>query len=45
MNETGQTPQHRSQAVEIAIVWLIVGIPFAYGVYNSLRAAANLFAG
>ncbi len=33
------------QNMEIAIVWAIVAIPFAYGIFNSIKAAANLFTG
>jgi hypothetical protein len=31
--------------VEIAITWTIVTIPLAYGVYNALKAALQLFSG
>lgn len=34
-----------SQKVEIAIVWTVVAVPFAYGVYNSVTAALKLFSG
>lgn len=30
---------------EIAITWTIVGIPLAYGVYNAVLAALQLFTG
>jgi hypothetical protein len=30
---------------ELAITWTIVGIPLAYGVYNALKAALQLFSG
>ena len=29
--------------VEIAITWTIVGIPLAYGVFNAVKAALQLF--
>jgi hypothetical protein len=31
--------------VELAIAWLIVGIPLTYGVFNALRTAIQLFTG
>jgi hypothetical protein len=31
--------------VEIAITWTIVTMPLAYGVYNALKAALQLFSG
>ena len=31
--------------VEIAITWTIVGIPLAYGVFNAVKAALQLFNG
>jgi hypothetical protein len=30
---------------EIAVTWTIVGIPLAYGVFNAVRAALQLFTG
>lgn len=30
---------------EIAITWTIVGLPLAYGVYNAVKAALQLFTG
>lgn len=30
---------------KLAISWLVVGIPLAYGVYQTLLKAANLFTG
>lgn len=31
--------------VEIIVAWLIVGIPLAYGVYNAVQTALQLFTG
>ena len=30
---------------EIAITWTIVGVPLAYGIYNAVKAALQLFSG
>ncbi|MGH3950474.1 MAG: MFS transporter small subunit [Pseudonocardiaceae bacterium] len=30
---------------EIAIMWTIVGIPLAYGLFNAIKAALQLFTG
>jgi hypothetical protein len=35
----------RGQAVQIALSWLLVGIPLAYGFYETLLRAAKLFTG
>lgn len=34
-----------SQKVEIAVVWTVVSIPLAYGIFNSVKAALKLFTG
>ncbi len=34
-----------SQRAQIAIAWAVVSVPFAYGIYNSVKAAAKLFTG
>lgn len=31
--------------VEIAITWTLVSIPLAYGLYNAISAALQLFSG
>lgn len=36
---------HVDHRTRIAFSWAIVGIPLAYGVYNALLAALNLFTG
>ncbi|WP_269204052.1 MFS transporter small subunit [Nocardioides sambongensis] len=33
------------QKLQIALAWTVVGIPFAYGIYNSVKAALDLFTG
>ncbi|WP_394840553.1 hypothetical protein LZC95_25975 [Pendulispora brunnea] len=35
----------RGQAVQIALSWFLVGIPLAYGFYETLLRAAKLFTG
>ncbi len=37
--------QHPDQTARIAGSWALVGIPLAYGLYNALKAAAQLFTG
>ncbi|WP_418062350.1 MFS transporter small subunit [Pimelobacter simplex] len=34
-----------SQAARVAVAWTIVGIPLVYGLYNAVKAAAQLFTG
>lgn len=34
---------HAKYEVEIVTTWLIVGIPLAYGVFNAVKAALQLF--
>lgn len=34
-----------SQRMEIAVMWTIVSIPLAYGIFNSVKAALKLFTG
>ncbi|MFC7221219.1 hypothetical protein ACFQLX_24095 [Streptomyces polyrhachis] len=42
---TGATAGHSAKTyrAEVAITWLIVGIPLVYGVYNAVKAALQLF--
>ncbi len=35
----------KGQIVQLAVAWLAVGIPLAYGVYETLLRAAQLFTG
>lgn len=46
------TPEHTPDkykldkyGAEIAITWTIVGLPLAYGIYNAVKAALQLFSG
>lgn len=44
---TGSSTEHTpgKYRAEIAITWTIVGIPLAYGIYNAVKAALQLFTG
>lgn len=44
---TGSATQHTPDKykAEIAVTWTIVGIPLAYGIYNAVKAATQLFTG
>lgn len=33
------------QSVRVAVAWTIVGVPLAYGLYNAVKAATQLFTG
>jgi hypothetical protein len=45
--ESGRTPAWKNTPAKCAVVivatWLIVGIPLAYGVFNAVKAALQLF--
>ena len=38
-----QAPAHKSSTVLTAVVWIAVGIPIAYGIWNTLQKAVILF--
>lgn len=40
-----QQPAHRTPVAFIAFAWTLVGIPLAYGLYNTVKAAGALFGG
>ena len=44
LTTTPITPAHSNPAL-LAISWLVVGAPLAYGVYQTLVKAAKLFTG
>lgn len=46
MTESG-TAEHTAgkYTAQVAVAWTIVGIVLAYGVYNALKAALQLFTG
>ena len=39
-----QQPTHTPVAL-IAFAWTLVGVPLAYGLYNTVKAASALFGG
>jgi hypothetical protein len=39
-----QQPTHTPAAL-IAFAWTLVGVPLAYGLYNTVKAAGALFGG
>lgn len=39
------TEHHIDHTARIAASWTLVGIPLAYGIYNAVKAAAQLFTG
>lgn len=44
----GETPMEqqnapRAQRPRIALMWTVVGVPLAYGIYETLQQAAQLF--
>ncbi|MGH3729206.1 MAG: MFS transporter small subunit [Micromonosporaceae bacterium] len=39
------TEHHVDHRARIAASWSLVGIPLAYGIYNALEAALQLFTG
>lgn len=44
MTEPADSPE-RSYTAELIVNWTIVGLPLAYGLFNALKAAAQLFTG
>lgn len=44
MTEPADSPG-RSYTAELIVNWTIVGLPLAYGLFNALKAAAQLFTG
>lgn len=39
-----QQPTHTPTAL-VAVAWTLVGVPLAYGLYNTVKAASALFGG
>ena len=39
-----RTPTHTPVGL-IAVAWTLVGVPLAYGLYNTIKAASALFGG
>jgi hypothetical protein len=38
-----QVSDERTPTIKVALAWLVVGIPLAWGVYRTLLAAAKFF--
>ncbi len=38
-------PSTHTPAALIAFAWTLVGVPLAYGLYNTVKAASQLFGG
>ena len=45
MSSTGEQPASSTPGGLIALAWALVGIPLAYGLYNTAKAASALFTG
>jgi hypothetical protein len=46
MSSTGnQQSIHRTPAALIAFAWTLVGVPLAYGLYQTVKTASSLFTG
>ena len=43
-NTRDQQPAHTPTGL-IAFAWALVGVPLAYGLYNTVKAASALFTG
>ena len=43
-SQDGQSPTHTPTGF-IAFAWTLVGVPLAYGLYNTVKAASQLFGG
>ncbi|MET8600196.1 MFS transporter small subunit [Streptomyces althioticus] len=43
--ESSQSPPESSRRALIAFAWLWVGLPLAYGLYELVRKATQLFTG
>ena len=39
----GEQPTNRTPAGLVAFAWTLVGVPLAYGLYNTVKAASALF--
>ena len=40
---TTERPEHPTPVALIGFAWTLVGIPLAYGLYNTVKAASALF--
>ena len=44
-SSTGEQPASSTPMGLIALAWTLVGVPLAYGLYNTVKAASALFTG
>jgi hypothetical protein len=42
---TGNEQQTTTPTALVAFAWTLVGVPLAYGLYNTVKAASALFGG
>jgi hypothetical protein len=42
---TGNQPPTHTPAALIAFAWTLVGVPLAYGLYQTVKTASSLFGG
>ncbi|GAB3361124.1 MFS transporter small subunit [Modestobacter lapidis] len=42
---TPERPATHTPTALIAFAWLLVGVPLAYGLFNTVRTASTLFGG
>lgn len=42
---SGGNPPAGSSSAVLALAWLVVGVPLAYGIFQTLLKAAKLFTG
>ena len=45
MNDTTNKSSGDGQGVMLFVAWMLVGIPLAWGIYNTLLTATKLFGG
>jgi hypothetical protein len=45
VSNDGQQPTHTTPVAFIVFAWTLVGVPLAYGLYNTVKAASALFGG
>ena len=43
--DSTERPEHPTPVALIAIAWTMVGVPLAYGLFNTVKAASALFGG
>jgi hypothetical protein len=43
--DSTERPQHPTPVALIGFAWTLVGVPLAYGLFNTVKAASALFGG